>query len=163
MREFRIYKPSKDGKTGAATRLQFRPDDSHKKFVFFIESTLQIGFDKDGNAKFGWDTNGSKKITFKIEPSDIGEILSVLCRRKKYLGLSDGKGGGRGIFHKNNKSNTILNINYIENINTEPFFYYRISRKTEKELLEIKHTLSLGEAEILRVLLEHFLIMTFIK
>lgn len=157
--EYRIYKPNKSG-NGSATRLQIRHGDKQGRPVvyLFIESTQQTGTDSEGNASFGWK-EPEKKITFKLDVVDIGELLAVLNGAKNFAGnpAKDGK-GGMGIFHQNDAGNTVLKFEKSEQGNV---YWYGLSSKRNGKLLAIKHMVTLGEAEILYLLLQEAVKMMF--
>jgi hypothetical protein len=157
--EYRIYKP-RSGGDGSATRLQLK--EKMEKFgprVFlFLESVKQIGFDEKKNAKFDWkDPKG--KITMKLESVDIGELLAVLTGLKHFIGTDPSK----GLYHQHPNGNTVLTFNKILKDNQTPYFALRISakRKMEKEALVIQHTITLGEAAILRSLLNEAILRMY--
>lgn len=153
--QWRCYKPTKDGK-GAASRLEVKIvskdiDKDGKKFELrevqtFWVSAPQIGMDADDNASFAWSqTNDDRVITVKIGESDIGEILAVLNGRKKNTG------GERGIYHQHPNGSTGFNLEQSE----RGGYKVRISKKDKSgKVSAIVHSLSTGEGEILKVLLE---------
>lgn len=157
--EYRIYKPNKAG-NGSATRLQIRHGVKQERAVvfLFIESAQQTGTDKDGNASFAWK-EPDKKITFKLDTVDIGDLLAVLNGAKTFAGnpAKDGK-GGMGIYHQNDAGNTVLKFEKAEQGNV---YWYGLSSKRNGKLIAIKHMITLGEAEILRVLLQEAVKMMF--
>jgi len=157
--QWRVYKPNKSN-TGAASRVEIKevekekPGKDGKVFkirnvqIFWV-ATTQIGTDEDGNAKFAWEDK-TKSVTIKLGEVDLGEILAVLHGRKGGLGMPDPnkEGAYKGLYHQNDKGNASLQISESEN-----GYNVRASKQVKGQpLVAVKHTLSLGEAEILRVL-----------
>jgi hypothetical protein len=108
--------------------------------LFWVASP-QTGTDNNGNASFAWSQKeDSKSVTLKLGETDVGEVLAVLNNEKEEAGQTGGKFSG--IYHQNSKG-----------------YYIRLARKTKSGVLsEVKHTLSLGEAQILKVILERAVI-----
>lgn len=152
--EFRIYKPS-PAKNGAASKLQIKvKQEKYREVFLFWEAAQQTGLDDKGNASFGWN-EPAKKITFKMEAIDIGEVLAVLNGTKEFAGApgKDGKGGS--VFHKSSVGNTVFKFTKLINQTTKlPSYYMALSsKKNTGELIEVKHSISASEGEILRVIL----------
>jgi hypothetical protein len=150
--EYRIYKPKND-KTGAASKLQLKiKHDRYREVYLFWEAAQQIGLDANGNASFAWAIP-EKKITFKLESVDIGEILAVLNGKKDFAGMpaKDGKGGA--IFHQNEKGNTVFKFQKMEKDGNVTYWLQITSKKKDGKLTEVKHTISCSEGEVLKVLL----------
>lgn len=153
MKNYRIYKPNKTN-NGAASQFQlsYKKDKKFDNVMLFLEVTKQTGVDDNGNAKFGWD-DPSKKITMKLEETDIGEILAVLNWQKPMAGTD------KGIFHKSAKGNTVLSFSRVEKDGKCLGLGIRVSRKLdgETEATIIQHMISIGEGEVLKVLLQNAL------
>lgn len=150
--EYRIYKPN-TSKTGAASKLQLKVKQERFREVYlFWEATQQTGLDDKGNASFGWD-NPLKKVTFKMESNDIGEVLAVLNGKKIFAGMpaKDGKGGS--IFHKNANGNTVFKFSKMEKEGSIAYWFEISSKKNSGELVNVKHVISVAEGEILKVIL----------
>lgn len=146
-KNFRVYKPNNQG-TGAASEWQLsRKDTKYNNVMFFLIGAKQTGKDENDNASFAWKDE-TQKVTMKLGENDIGEVLAVLN------GLKDKAGTDQGLFHKNTKGNTVLSFSrYVKD---DKFVGYglRLSKKTTDGLtVQLQHLLSLGEGEILRVLL----------
>lgn len=153
-KSFRIYKPNKQG-TGAATEWQLsRKDTKYNNVMFFLVGAAQDGKDENDNSKFSWQDK-SRSVTMKMGEFDIGEILSVLN------GLKNSAGTDKGIFHKNEKGNTILSFSKYfrkdEKSGEEVFIGYalRLSKKQNDggTAFQVQHLLTFSEGEVLRVLL----------
>jgi len=84
MKEYRVYRATKEAKNGAALSFSMRrtkPNEGAKfpKWLCFMDAANQKeGTDENGNARFDWDN----KITFKIGEIDAGELLAFLTWRK---------------------------------------------------------------------------------
>lgn len=151
--EYRIYKPNPN-KNGAASKLQIKvKQEEYRQVLLFWESALQTGIDAQGNASFGWKENG-KRIAFKLEAIDIGEILAVLNGKKPFAGMpaKDGKGGA--IFHKNATGNAVFKLQKAEKEGIT-FYWFELSAKKNDggPAVSIKHTITAAEGEVLRVLM----------
>jgi hypothetical protein len=135
--EFRIYRANKNN-TGAASAIQLVEKEG-KLFVFWT-ITKQTGTDKDGNASFGWKDK-DKTIIFKMEDTDLGEILAVIYR------FTDKVGGEKGLFHQNANGNTVFNFDGKS---------VRIStkKKDAKEAVAVSHGISHAELALLKVIFE---------
>lgn len=133
--EVRFYKPRKSN-DGAATKLQQKivAEKYGKKVYIFWVSTPQTGM-KDGNAAFAWK-DADKEVTIKLEAVDMSQILTTL----------NGKTKETKLFHQNPKGNSTLTI--------QPYkegFSMRVSKKIGSKMSEVKHTITAGEAEILKI------------
>jgi len=138
-----LYKPNSAG-NGAASQFSI----GSKKDCVFLEMANQNGKDDKGNANFVWD----KKIVFKLGIVDIGELLAVLVGFKKGVGpLDDSKKRHKGLYHSNNKGNTIL---YFGKDDQNKLRIY-LSSKSGSDQTIIKHSISDGEACVLSTLLRH--------
>lgn len=151
--QYRIYKPTKDGK-GAATSLQlsFKEEKKYQKHILFLIMTKQKpGLDEKGNAQFCW-TEKENTITVKLEETDIGQFLAVLNGKQKFAGTE------KGMFHKNSGGNTV--ITFTEN--DKGGYLLRLStKKTNGESLQIYHSVTIGEAQCLKLLFERALIQKY--
>lgn len=139
---FILYKAKNDG-NGAASQWNL----GSQKDCVFLEMANQDGKDKNGNAKFSWKNN---KIRFKLDETDIGQILAVL------MGLQDGvgpfntsKGKHKGLFHTNPNGNAILYFGK----NQYGRFQIHLSVKRGEEKTVVQHLISKGEACVLGILL----------
>ena len=158
--QWRVYKPRKDG-SGAASRIEMkiiseeRPGKDGNTYsvrdvqMFWVASP-QTGYAQNGNASFSWsEPNDPKSITLKIGEHDIGELLAALNGLKSEAGQTEGKYSG--LFHQNAKGSTTLQFKRMEGQG----YALRLARKPKGGALhEVKHTISFGESEVLRVLLE---------
>lgn len=138
---FVLYKAKNDG-TGAASQWGL----GSKRDCVFLEMANQIGKDDKNNSRFDWEN----KIRFKLDESDIGEIIAVL------VGLQDGVGPfdvskekHKGLFHSNPKGNAIL---YFWKDNNGRFHIY-LSVKRDDEKSVVKHMITKGEACVLNTLM----------
>lgn len=153
--EHRIYKPT-PSKNGAASRLQFKiKQERFRDCQFFWETAQQTGVDENGNASFAWQ-DSTKKVTMKLDTPDIGEILAVLNGRKDSVGPppKDGSKYPGGLFHKNTSGSTTMQFARVQGKDGKQDYYaIRLASKKGNNLIEAKHTITLGEAEVLRILL----------
>ena len=110
--------------------------------------------DEKGQAAFAWREKDDKKsVTLKLGETDIGELLAVLNNEKPEAGQTGGK--FPGIYHQNQNGSTTFSFKKAEGKG----YYIRLAKKPNGgELTEVKHTLSFGEAQILKVLLERAVI-----
>lgn len=150
--EYRLYKPN-NSKTGAASKLQLKVKQERFREVYlFWESAQQTGLDEKGNASFGWN-DPLRKVTFKMEATDIGEILAVLNGKKVFAGMPSKDGKGGSIFHKNEKGNTVFKFSRMEKEGSVAYWLQITSKKNDGPLVEVKHVISVAEAEIIRIVL----------
>ncbi len=139
-KSFQLYKPRKDN-SGHASQWCFSPD---KTSVFLEFSKQKL----DDSGKFDWDN----KCVMKLGVFDIGEILSVLNKNQDGVGMLDRDGKRKGLFHKNPKGTTILTFQYLEEYKA---FGIRLNQKfNDSKLQVLKHTITFGEAEILKIFLQ---------
>lgn len=162
--EYRIYKPYKNGQ-GAAAGLQLKVtvDDERESWngrnvdLFWV-FTQQTGYDNEkDHATFGWDDQ-NKTITIKLGLPDVSEMLLVLSGRKEYVGpiKTPDRKIELGLFHQNTKGNTVLRLRR-DKKNDETVYYAQLSSQREgRESNRINLTLTAGEAEILRILLQKY-------
>lgn len=149
---YKIYKP-KSTKDGAASQLQLKViigDYDKRKGMIFWEMANQKGeMDAEGNAQFDWEN----KLSFKLGIPDIGELLLVLMGNKKMAGQQDGK--YQGLFHKNDNGNSCLQFSYYKTDKGAEGYNVRLSVQHGKdEPMISKHALTMGEGEVLRILLQ---------
>jgi len=87
----------------------------------------------------------------KLGISDIGEILSVLNKNQDGVGPKNDSGIRKGLYHKNQKGNTILTFTYID---TSEIFGIRLSKKNGNDPVQkFQHMVTVGEAETLKIFL----------
>lgn len=154
MRELRFYKPNKDG-NGSATKLNFREQKyendgkSYTELLLFWTMAPQNGKDENENAKFFWNTEREVKI--KLGDADVGELLAVLNGKKEKAGTT------MGLFHKNDNGSTSMTFQ-----KNEYGYYTRLAfQNKEKRVTEVKSSITLGEAEILRLFLERYILKKY--
>lgn len=150
--EFRIYKPNKNN-NGAASSFQVRIDvdeeTGRRKCYLFLVSTPQTGKDEQGNSAFAWKDK-DKSITMKLGLADIGEILAVLNGRKPIAG------GDKGFFHRNSNGSTTLTFSF-----KDTYYGLKVTKQVgQAAATQLLHTLTMGEGEVLKVLLEDFVRLT---
>ncbi len=143
-KQFRIYKPNKTN-NGAASKweLSFKPDNQYDKYLFFLELAKQKGeADEKGNSQFDWDN----AISVKLGENDLGEIISVLERRKDSVGT---KGS---LFHQTpGGGNKVVNLEATEN----GFSLAASAQDADKNSSgKIYHSITHGEAAYLLVILK---------
>lgn len=158
-RDFRIYKPTKAG-TGAASNISITSyfnDKEREKVVVFIDTALQIPSEGE-YAAFGWKDK-DKKITVKLDDNDIGEMLLVLTGGKEGLGAPDGKGGFKGLFHKNKNGNTVIRLEYIK----DRGLMYSVSTQRPEGNFRVGHALTDGEGAIIAEILKAYIHMKYVS
>lgn len=150
--EFRIYKPQTDGK-GKASSVQMKiKQGRYPETQLFWVATQQTG-EKDGNASFGW-SDKKLTVTMKLGDPDIGDILCVLNGIKGGLGKE-----GKGLYHQNANGNTTMTLGRMEG---EKGFSVRVAAKgKDGVLVAVQHSISLPEAEILRTLLQAYVVTSY--
>ena len=141
---FRIYRANRDN-TGSATewQLSYKPNKEYDPYEMFLVAAKQIGTDDDGNGRFDWKET---KMTVKLGDADLGEIISVLERRKEFVGT---KGS---LFHQTpNGGNKVVDFRAVDN-----GYSLRVSAQNDKKekVGDIRQTLSHADASILLVLLK---------
>lgn len=159
---FSVHRANKD-KNGAASRFQLAKRDN--KYMLFLDVAKQNGeLDQNGNATFAWRRwdkdnkqweNEDKAVVVKLGQADIGEMLAVISGRK------DAVASGKGLYHENEKGNSSIDFKTYGKANEAPttFLLTVTSKKQDaKEALRISHSLSFGEAEVLRVFLQQALL-----
>ena len=155
-KEFRIYKPNKNN-NGAASKWQLSSKKSEHGIttMLFLTMGSQTGIDSNGNAAFGW-TDESKNIIMKLGILDIGELLSVLRGIKSYVGESNNREDGKGLYHETEKGNSVLKFYCCPPDQYSSTKYYKIvaSQKRGNQTIKCYHTISIAEAQILFSLLE---------
>lgn len=149
MKSFRIYRANKTN-TGTASewQLAYKPNEKFDKNILFLVVAKQTGVDANDNATFGWKEDS--KITVKLEATDIGELLSVLERRKNNAKLyhESPAGGNKGIALSKNDN--------------EDGYYLKVSyQDKEKKLTAYQQVLSIGDAAVLAVLLRRAIEVIF--
>ncbi len=157
MKNYRIYKPKKDGK-GAASQLEVRKDDTkYGTVLIFFKGSQQVGFDDNKNAKFAWSNEEefpNKVVNMKLGENDIGELLTVLNRQKEKVGQKD-----FGIYHQHPKGNTTLKFAWLKEYGQ--FGLRLASKANDGNLIEVKHFVSQEEGQVLRILLEQALLLYY--
>jgi hypothetical protein len=151
--EFRIYKPRNSG-DGAATAFQVKvvldEETNIRKCYLFLVGTPQIGKDEKGNAAFAWKDQ-EKTVTVKLGVVDIGEFLSVLSGKKQAVGT------GKGLYHQNQTGSTSVDFK-----STENGYTLRLNKKVGTVVgTPVQHGITVGEAEILKILLEDFVRLNY--
>lgn len=158
-KEYRVYKPNKNN-NGSALKIQYKmkpkQGKDYSEGMLFLEIAVQTGTDENGNASFDWamaEGYKGKSVTMKLGLTDIGELLLVLNGKKEYAGppAKPGQKSGMGLFHQNKNGNTVLKFGKIPN-------GYAAQLSTSKEH-SFRISVSDGEAEILKVLLEQAILL----
>lgn len=156
--QWRVYKPRKTN-DGAASKLEMKivteeKEKDGKKFTvrdvqLFWVATQQTGTDTNGNASFGWD-DPKKSVTLKLGEVDLGELLAVLNGSKKHIGAPKNDKGAGGLFHKNDKGSTAMTLE-----RGDSGYSLLLSKKVGKDApVRISHQVTIGEGEVLKVVLE---------
>lgn len=161
MSELRFYKPNKEG-NGAASKIQLvdkmveKDGSKFNKVMLFWVSAQQNGKDEDDNAKFFWEPKDNRQVTMKLGDPDVGEILAVLNGVKKEAGSS------MGLYHKNENGSSSLQFKANIQATGLAGYYIRLAfQDKNKKVTEVKHSLTLGEAEILKLLLERYVLKKY--
>lgn len=162
MSEFRIYKPYKDKNTntfkGYASKIEVNEkevkvgDKTYLKLHVFWTMTEQTGEDERGNASFNWVTDknpNGKQVVISLGDPDLGEFLAVLNGVKKKIGQPNGK----GLYHEtSDTANKGMTFEYVEKEGYDSGYRVGLSKKDENGVVKFSHTISLGEAEILKII-----------
>lgn len=165
MSELRLYKPSKEG-NGAASKIQLvdkiveKDGSKFNRVMMFWVAAQQNGKDEDDNAKFFWEPKEGRQVTMKLGDPDVGEILAVLNGNKKEAGSS------MGLFHKNENGNSSLqfkaNIQRVNDKDVVMGYYVRLAFQDKtKKVTEVKHSITLGEAEVLKLVFERYVLKKY--
>jgi hypothetical protein len=163
LQEFRIYKPTKE-KKGAASKLELRQkevqkgDFTYQEWMMFWTGANQTGEDASGNASFDWKTKEKpgKEVVLKLGDPDIGDLLAVLNKSKDKVGGPQGK----GLYHQNDRGNSSLSFEFVKSNNPQydDSYRFRLSSKIgDAPVLEVKHTITLAEAEIIKEILTGYI------
>lgn len=138
-----FYKPRQDGR-GSASQWSL----GSKNDCVFLEMSKEIGKDENGNSRFDWP----KKLKFKLDELDIGEILSVIYGRQTGIGPKDPeKGRHKGLFHQNDKGNSILSFE--ESADSQQV-HTRLSAKIGDEQNFVQLSMRIPELCLLKIFLE---------
>ncbi len=166
-KQWRVYKPKKTN-DGAASRLEMRVETKPKegkdgksflvrKVLIFWVSAKQTGTDSQGNASFAWE-DPTKMITIKLGEPDLGEMLAVLNGKKDATGSAVGNYAGQ-LYHQNEKGSTSFSIKRSD----KGGYFVNTTKKVGKDApVQINHTLSLAEAEILKLMVEAAVRQTYL-
>lgn len=157
MKDFRIYKPKKDG-NGSATSFQMREDtrDKYGTVITFLQGAQQIPSDND-NSAFAWkdkDKNKDKIVNMKLDVNDWSELLSVLSGKKDFVGTSE----KYGIYHENQHGSTGLKFMHEK---SKSHYTLRLSSKNGNDLIIVSHLVSYAEGQVLKVLAERAIAKLF--
>jgi len=162
-REYRIYKPNKKG-AGAASKFQCKTktkkigDKEYPELILFVETAPQTGTDDNDNASFAWAQQGKSpsSVTMKLGMPDIGEMLLTLTGKTKFVGPPPkaGRTVESGLFHQNKNGNTSLRLKWSDGT----LFLNLSSQDKNKNVTKVGHSLTPGEAAVLAVLLEEFVV-----
>jgi len=143
--EFRIYKPRKT-KDGAASSMEYSRKDDGNRMLFWT-SVLEVPSDGE-NAAFGWKIDG-KVVTMKLGIPDIGLLLAVL----------NGRTAEAKLFHQNAKGSTTLTLTKDRD---KGIYFLRVTgKKGNDDPIKINHSVTYAEGEVMRVLLERFVALSF--
>lgn len=141
MAAFRIYRANKD-KSGSASSLNIRTvkGEFEDETLLFWEASKQGPDNANGDATFCWKDK-TKTVKMKLAESDVGNLLATLIGVQKEAKL----------FHQNANGSTTLSLIPSD----KGGFSVRISSKSGNDApIAISHTISVPEAELLRVLLQ---------
>jgi len=141
-----VYKIYRAKTNGGGVASQFELDRSKKAVWFSMAPQLdKAATDKD--AKFDWKNN---KLSVKLGLVDIGELLAVLDRKQSGVGPQGSDGKHKGLFHRNKTGCATVSFAF----NDSGILYIGIGiKKKSDNVKRLYHSVSNGEAAILRVLL----------
>src|SRR5688572_11312265 len=93
IKNFTVYR-AKNGGGGTASQWQLSRkekkganDDKVYYYEAFLTVAKQTADDKNGNATFAWQGDKNEKAIVKLGEADLGELISVLERRKNSVGM----------------------------------------------------------------------------
>lgn len=164
-KQFRIYKPMKNGAGNASkfevvTKPRTRKgrdgnDVTFDQTMVFLECAPQTNNDDSEFASFAWNDE-NKRVTLKLGMPDITEMLCVLRGLKPTVGTVPPQGEKpKGLFHKNNSGSASLQFHVTENGDG---YFLRAASKRGNDLVAVQHKITLSEGESLRILLEYAVI-----
>jgi hypothetical protein len=145
MREFRIYKPRKEG-NGAAS--EFRVGEYKDNPVLNMALVKQ---DPATGEKGTFLWKDESKVTVKVDPHEVADMIAVFEAQKKQLGFGE-KGG---LYHQGQgQAYSAINLATMDNGG-----YLLSVRKGVKggQSHELKHSLTLAEGVLLREYLKLYL------
>lgn len=158
-----IFRANKS-KNGHASRFQLSRKfvDGKLKVTLFLETAKQVGeLDANGNANYAWGNSPNKdkgqSVTIKLGNADVGELLAVLRGVKKMTGSDSGNFKGT-LFHKNTNGSSTVGLGLMEQDGKVTGYSLSVTKKTDKDNIRCSHSVSFGEAELLRVFLERSLV-----
>lgn len=114
--------------TGSACKLELHPAHGETPGCIFLSLASQktVGAFKGGVQvfpTFDWE----KRITLKLERSDLSQIIQVL------RGMRESVNDGKGIFHRSARANTVIKFNH--QIEPKAGYVLSVSRKTLEGVL----------------------------
>lgn len=145
MAAFRIFRAKKDN-TGSASSLNIRTvkGEYEDETLLFWEATKQLGTNENGDTTFAWKDK-TKTVKMKLGEMDLASLLATLNGVQKESKL----------FHQNKNGSTTLALTPME----AGGYSVRISSKCGNDApIAVSHTISVPEAELLRVLLQQAVI-----
>lgn len=150
---YRVYKPYLDKSTntvkGSASQFEIavKVKDGHEDVMVFLTMAKEIPSNSD-NSAFGWKDE-SLSVQMKLGDPDCSELLAVIRGIKHQAGPDSGK----GLYHQNQKGNSALKFSYNDE---KKSFTLEVSSKRGDNLVRVYHTVTMGEAVILGILLEEY-------
>ncbi len=160
--EFRIYKPTK-ANSGAASAIQTKLTDVKGRWELQLFWTAaQQTPSTTENASFGWKDK-EKSVIIKLGDPDVGELLAVLCGVKDSMGRKEARDKpGKGLFHKNASGNTTMSLQeQVDENNGEISYRVRLASKVGAKLTQVSHTITIGEAILIKTLLQQWVIASY--
>lgn len=152
--EKRFYKPYQ-GK-GAATRVQivaYTNARERQRLVIFVETAKEIP-SENKNAAFAWK-DPLQKVIAQLDDNDISELLLVLEGFKNGAG-SEKDGKFTGLFHKNDRGNTVVHLEA-----NEKGYVFGLSSQRDGATTKVGHTLTWAEGIVLREIFRAYLQMKY--
>lgn len=141
LRALDFYKPKNNG-AGAASQWSI----GSKRDCVFLEMAGQTT-SQDDIARFDWD----KKIKFKLDTTDIGEILTVISGYSSGIGPLEKDGSKhKGLFHSSKSGNAVLKFSCMTDEEHGTRLYY-IALSVKNAVTDVVKTVShtLTEAEVI--------------
>lgn len=150
LKNFGIYRANKS-KSGAASRWGLT-DYPEGPSLFLTAAKQKSTDDTNGNATFDWDN----KATIKLEEPDVGEILCVLRNLKPEAGQP-----GKGLYHQSEKGSSIMHFKAYEKDGTQVCYAMTVMNLRDGSNNTVSHLVSFADGEVLRVLLEAYLLRKY--
>lgn len=149
MKKYPNYRVFRANKSGSGCALSFDLKHGEEKDTkLFLTVSKQGENNEKGDATFKWKDKESV-MTLLLGSNDIGEILSVMKRKKECIDL----------FHQNPRGNSTLKLAFNPPSDKyPPSFKIGVTTKREEKLLSAHTTISISESSVLEALLNQALL-----